>query len=243
MSTESLPADPSCLLCWERDGRWVSGQTGLALHPKSQWGAAGLLQPFPAKTLLQGQEGLLRRKPCSEAWLIQTGQPPPEDKPASPASWTWKEPAGAMALEKASYGCSPPKPPSSLKSGLKIPTIVYSGHQRLAMESEAGAKHNSSIASLKGTVLSENLRGSWGWITHSLTIWTSMCIRDLAAQALCRSSVMHLCTSGHELLPAELHLTCRTELSINPHTHRLEQKNQETEVVYSKKTSTSTKTC
>lgn len=146
LSTESLPADPSCLLCWERDRRWVSGQTGLALHPKSQCGAASLLQPFPAKTLLQEQEGLLQRMPSSEAWLIQTGQPPPEDKPASPASWTWRPPR-AVALEKAGYVCSPPKPPSSLKVGLKIPTTIYNGHQRLAMESEVGAKNNSSIAS------------------------------------------------------------------------------------------------
>ena len=55
LSIESLSADPGCCLRWEGDGSWVSGQTGLALHPKSQRGPAGLLQPSLAKTLLQGR--------------------------------------------------------------------------------------------------------------------------------------------------------------------------------------------
>ena len=91
-----------------------------------------------------------------------------------------------MALEQASYGWSPPKSPNSFKIGLKIPTITYKdGATRDLQQSQVGVKKrfNFSIATQKGTVLTETLNGSWWLIKYSLIIWMSVYIIALKAQA------------------------------------------------------------
>lgn len=123
LSIEPSPVDPSCRLHWGQVWPFIPNPRGSCWPPSallSQDPSAGTGQegPFPPKP---GPEGLCR---WGKKGLIRTGEPPPQDKPASLASQKPGDPTRIMALERAGYRWSPPKSPSSFKVGLKIPTSL-----------------------------------------------------------------------------------------------------------------------
>lgn len=65
------------------------------------------------------------------------------------------------------------------------PNHHLQGQGPLARESQVGVKKhfNISIATQKVTILTETLHGSWWLLKYSLTIWMSMYIIALKAQA------------------------------------------------------------